>query len=135
MWIERLRLVLRLNAATSLLGGLVALAAGPWVSTTLGIDHVAITRLLGAGLIAFALHVLWTSTRREHRLLAETPMISAGDAAWVVATAVVIALGLLTAWGVAVAALVGLIVADFGLAQWWLRSRAIAAAVGPPTPA
>ncbi|MEL7157690.1 MAG: hypothetical protein AAFN30_13960 [Actinomycetota bacterium] len=131
MWIDRLRLVLRLNALTSFLGGALAVIAAPWVSETLGIDHVTATRLVGVGLIGFALHVGWTSTRSERRLLAETRLISAGDAAWVLATVVVVALGLLTTWGVVVAAAVGLAVADFGLAQWWLRAKALAPGVAP----
>ncbi len=106
-------------------GGAIAAVAGPWVSDTLGIDQVLITRLVGVGLIAFALFVAWTSFQDDERLLAETRLISLGDASWVVATAVVLLAGLLTTWGVVVAVVVGLAVADFGVAQWWLRSRAL----------
>ncbi|MEM9135289.1 MAG: hypothetical protein AAF962_05220 [Actinomycetota bacterium] len=131
MTTNRLRLVLRLNAATSFAGGAIAAIAGPWVSDTLGIDHVLITRAVGIGLIAFAAYVLWTSYQGDDRLLAETRLISLGDASWVVATAVVLVAGLLTTWGVVVAVAVGLAVADFGAAQWWLRSRALRGTAAP----
>ena len=122
---NRLRLVLRLNAVTSFAGGAIAAIAGPWVSETLGIDHVLITRAVGVGLIAFAAFVVWTSLQDDDRLLAETRLISLGDASWVAATAIVLLTGLLTTWGVVVAVAVGLAVADFGAAQWWLRSQAL----------
>jgi len=128
---NRLRLVLRLNAVTSFAGGAIAAIAGPWVSETLGIDHVLITRAVGVGLIAFAAFVVWTSLQDDDRLLAETRLISLGDASWVAATAVVLIAGLLTTWGIVVAVAVGLAVADFGAAQWWLRSRALRGVVTP----
>ena len=124
MWADRLRTVLRINAATSLAGGLVAAVATGWVSETLGVDHLAITRIVGIGLILFAANVAYASTRPEPRLLAETRLISAGDAAWVLATIVVLASGILTTAGVVVASLVGLAVADLAIAQLWFRSKA-----------
>ena len=57
MWTDRLRLVLRLNAATSAIGGVLAAVSAGWVSETLGIDQVLITRLIGIGLILFAADV------------------------------------------------------------------------------
>lgn len=122
--INRLRLVLRANATTSIAGGAVALIAGSWVSRELGIDHVALTRLLGAGLIGFALLVLGIAGSNERRLLSESLLVSMGDAAWVVGTIVVVASGVLTSTGNIVAATVALAVADFGVTQLWFRSRA-----------
>lgn len=142
MWTDRLRLVLRLNAATSLAGGAVAAVAAGWVSETLGIDHVAITRIVGIGLMLFAADVAFTSTRPEPKLLSEVRLVSAGDAIWVIATIVVLAAQILTTTGVVVAAVIGLAVADFGLTQMWMRSKAIRAMEGDertaasgPTPA
>lgn len=122
---NRLRLVLRANATTSIAGGAIALIAGSWVSRELGIDHVALTRLLGAGLIGFALLVLGIARADERRLLSESLLVSIGDAAWVVGTIVVVAAGVLTTTGNIVAALVALAVADFGVTQLWFRSRAV----------
>lgn len=122
---NRLRLVLRANAATSIAGGAIALIAGSWVSRELGIDHVTLTRLLGAGLIGFALLVLGIAGSNERRLLSESLLVSMGDAAWVVGTIVVVTTGALTTTGNIVAALVALAVADFGVAQLWFRARAL----------
>ena len=121
---NRLRLVLRANAASSIAGGATALIAGPWVSRVLGIDHVTVTRLLGVGLIGFALVVLGIAGSNERRLLRESLLVSAGDAGWVLGTIAVIATGVLTATGNIVAALVALAVADFGVTQLWFRARA-----------
>ena len=126
MWTDRLRLVLRLNAATSFAGGAIAALAGPWVSETLGIDHVLITRLVGVGLVLFAADVLFASTRSPAKLVSEARLISAADFAWVVATVVVLATGILTTAGVVVAIVVGLAVGDFGITQLWMRRKILA---------
>ena len=123
---DRLRLVLRANATFSLVGGVVALVAGSWLSEQLGIDHVVITRLLGAGLIIFAGDVLFVSRRPEPKLLTESALISTGDFIWVAATVVVLLTGILSTTGVIVATVVGLAVADFGASQLWFRSKALA---------
>jgi len=125
--INRLRLVLRANAATSITGGAIALFAGSWVSRELGIDHVVVTRLLGAGLIVFALQVLMLSRAKDDRVVAESLLISLADAAWVLGTVVVILSGVLSTTGNIVAGLIGLAVGDFGATQFWLRTRATAA--------
>ena len=122
---RRLRLVLRANAAFSLIGGLIAVTAGPWVSEQLGIDHVAITRLLGAGLIVFAGDVAFVSRRIEPKLRRETAYVSAADFGWVLATIVVLATGALNPTGVVVASAIGVVAADFGIAQLWLRRTAV----------
>lgn len=122
--VSRLRLVLAANATTSLLGGLIALAAGPWLSATLGIDHVAVTRLLGAGLVLFGVDVAVVSRGPKRRLLPGALLVSIADAVWVVATIVVVATGVLTTTGIVVAVVIGLAVADFGVAQVWLRAKA-----------
>lgn len=129
--VARLRLVLRANAAFSLVGGVVALVAGSWLSRELGIDHVVLTRLLGVGLIAFAINVALIARAREPRLLTEALLVSIGDAAWVVATIAVVASGVLTSAGNVVAILVGLAVADFGIAQFVLRRQAKRAEATP----
>ena len=122
-WTGRLRAVLRLNAATSLGGGLVAAIASPWVSDTLGIDHVLITRLLGVGLVLFAADVAFLSTRGREALARGARLVSAADIAWVLASLVVVATGILTTVGVAVTLLVALGVADFAATQLWFRAR------------
>lgn len=125
MWNNRLRLVLRLNATTSLAGGLIAAIAAGRVSETLGIDHVGITRIVGLGLIVFAADIAYLSTRPDPKLLTETRLVSAADGAWVVATIVVLAAQILTGTGVLVAVVLGLGVADFAITQLWMRSKAL----------
>jgi len=122
---NRLRLVLRANATTSAAGGAIALVAASWVSRELGIDHVVLTRVLGAGLVLFALQVLMISRASEPRLLTESLFVSAGDAAWVIGSIVVILTGVLSSTGNLVIGLVALGVADFGATQLWFRSKAV----------
>ena len=122
---HRLRLVLRANALFSITGGTVALVAGSWISRELGIDHVALTRMIGAGLIGFALQALLIARASRPRLLTESVLVSLADAAWVAGTVAVLLSGVLTSTGNLVVGLVGLAVADFGTSQLWFRSRAV----------
>ncbi len=116
-----LRLVLRANAATSALFGLVgAIGAGYW-SDRLGIDHVAITLIVSIGLVLFAADVLRISRLPTQRLRSASLQVSIADMAWVAATIVVVALGLLNTFGVVAALIVAVGVADFALAQLWFR--------------
>ena len=88
---------------------------------------MVVTRLLGAGLIVFALQVLMLSRATDDRVVAESLLISLADAGWVLGTVVVILSGVLSTTGNIVAGLIGLAVGDFGAAQFWLRTRATAA--------
>ena len=125
MHLQRLRLVLFANGMFSAAAGLVALLAGSWVSQALGIDHVTLTRLLGAGLLVFGADVIYASRAGEERLLPAALLISAADIVWVIATAVVVVSGVLSTTGNVVAVVQGLAVADFAAAQLWFRSRAL----------
>ena len=120
---RNLRLVLRANAATSAISGAVGLAAASYWSERLGIDHVAITAAISVGLLLFAVMVAVASRLPADRLRTEALLISIGDLAWVGASAVVVAFGLLTAFGNVAAILVALVVADFAAMQLWLRRR------------
>ncbi|MEZ5166028.1 MAG: hypothetical protein R2695_05890 [Acidimicrobiales bacterium] len=97
------------------------------MSDHLGIDQVTATRVLGVGLLVFAAVVWVTAGAPEPRLLRDAAAVSAADASWVIATAVVLTAGVLNTTGTVVAVLVAIGVADFGIAQWWLRSRAVGA--------
>lgn len=122
--IHRLRLVLAANAIFSIAGGMIALIAGSWVSREFGIDHVALTRILGAGLVLFGFDVGVLSRLAEDKLLPGALVVSIADAAWVGGTIVVVATGVLSGAGNVVAVVIGLAVADFGASQYWLRSKA-----------
>jgi len=123
--ISKLRSVLKLNAAFSVLGGLAAVIAGPWVSERSGIDHVTLTRLAGLGLIIFAVDVAAVSRSDERRLVRDSLYVSVADFTWVAATIALLATVELTTVGVAAALLLALVVADFGGAQLWFRSKLV----------
>lgn len=123
--IARLRSVLRVNAAFSLLAGVVGVAAAPWLSDQLGIDHVLLTRLVSAGLVVFAIEVFFLARSSEDRLLSGAALVSASDFVWVVGTVVIVAAGVLSTTGAVVAAITGLAVADFCGAQLWFRHQAL----------
>ncbi len=114
---QRLRNVLRLNATTSLLGGLVCVMAGGWVSTVLGTGHGGIVRVLGLGLIVFATDVAMIAGARTSRLLRWAPMVSVADGVWVVASGLTLAAGWYSTAGMIVVGIVAAMVASFGIAQ------------------
>jgi hypothetical protein len=120
---RQLRAVLALNAATSAAAGLVALVAGGWVADLLDVSTVGIVRLVGAALVVFALDVALVARATPARLRRGAALVSAADAAWVVATVVLVAAGAFGGAGVAVAAVMGVGVADFGALQLWFRHR------------
>ena len=124
----RSRLVLRANAVFSTVGGLIAVVAAGWLSDVSGIDHVALTRLGGIGLLLFAVDVFRQSRLPEHKLPFALLQTSIADASWVIATVVVLALVDLTGWGVAGAIVIAAAVADFGAVQLWLRSKLVGTA-------
>lgn len=125
---QQLRNVLRANAFTSTIGGLVCLAAGGWTSTQLGTGHAGLVRLVGVGLIVFGVDVAVVAGSRVSRLHRWAPIVSAADALWVVATLATIAAGWYSAFGAAVVCLVGLMVGSFGVAQLlgWRRLKLVA---------
>ena len=118
-----LPLVLEVNAATSIAAGAVGLAAGRWSADRLGLDDTFWVRLVGAGLILFALAVAAASRLRGPALVRAGRLTSVADAAWVVGTVAVVAAGVLSTGGLVIAVVMGVGVADLGLAQLWLAAR------------
>ena len=90
---QRLRNTLRLNATTSLLGGIVAVAAGGPLNELLGTTSPGWVRIVGAGLAVFALDVFYLAGRSIRHLNRYTPAVTAGDTVWVVASAATIVAG------------------------------------------
>jgi hypothetical protein len=119
----RLRTVLLTNATTSGAGGLAALIAGGPVDSLLGTDATGWVRVAGAGLVVFAVFVALVARASTATLRRETPVISLGDAAWVVGSAVTIALGWYSTGGAVVMAAVGAMVGGFGITQVVLARR------------
>lgn len=123
-----LPLVLEANAATSLAAGVVGLAASRWSADRLGLAGTGWVQLGAAGLVLFALGVVGASRLHGGRLSRAARLVSVADVSWVVGTAVLIATSLvsgrgLSALGVAIAAAMGLGVADFAAVQLWLARR------------
>ncbi len=121
--IDRLRLVLRANATSSGFGGLAGLLGAGFFSDWMGVDDVALTAIVSAGLIGFAAIVAFASTTPD-RAIRLTPWISAGDLSWVAATVAILTADVLTTGGNVLAVLIGVMVLDFACLQLWFRSRA-----------
>jgi hypothetical protein len=81
--LDRLRGVLRANAAFSARGGPAALAAFFQVDDLMGEGSPALVALTGVGLIGFELFVLMVAELEPTRLLRGTAVVSVADAAWV----------------------------------------------------
>jgi hypothetical protein len=120
---DALRTTLRLNAATSLLGGLAATAAAGPVDRLLGTREPGRVRVMGVGLLLFAGGVAATSGATVDRLARRTPVISAADATWVAASAATIAAGWYPVRGKAIVAAVAVGVAAFCARQLVLVRR------------
>jgi hypothetical protein len=120
---RRLRAVLALNAGTSLAAGVVGLAATGWVGDVLGVDRPGWIRLVSAALVLFALDVALLARARTPVLRRHAATVSAADAAWVVATVVLVALGAFSTRGAVVASVMAIGVADFAVLQLVFRRR------------
>lgn len=118
---KRLRQALMFNAEFSAISGIAALVAGSPIANLLGIEQVWLIRLLGAGLLVFALSVFLVSRSDDKTLRAGSLEISLADLGWVIGTAVVIALGWLSTTGAIVMAAVAALVLGFGIAQLAFR--------------
>lgn len=121
-----LRTVLRINAATSLPTGLLALVAAPWVGDVLGVEATLLIRLVGAGLVVFAVDVLLVAA--SDRVASLAKLVSAADIAWVAGTLVLVAAGAFSALGTALMLAVAAVVGALGITQLRLGSRAQATA-------
>lgn len=110
-------MVLRINATTSWLGGLVAAVAPGSLDAILGTGQVGWVRLVGIGLMAFAALTVVTSSLDRDQLVRVVPAISIGDGSWVVGTMIAIALGWFSTSGAIVMGVVALMVGVFGIEQ------------------
>jgi len=131
----RLRNVLRIDAVVSCLCGLAAALASGWLAEVVGVSTIAV-RVVGVGLVGFAVGVGFASGSRHRHLPGLARLIGGADAGWVAATAVLVATGALEATGIGIAAAIGIVVAGFAALE--LRGAAavpsapIAADVSPP---
>ena len=112
-----LRMVLRINGATSGLGGAIAAIAPVRLDDVLGTGEQGWVRLIGVGLVAFAALTFATARSHDAQLVRVVPAISLGDAAWVIGTILAIALGWFSSAGATVMGLVGVMVGTFAVEQ------------------
>lgn len=119
----RLRLVLRANATTSALGGLVMAVAPHQLDELLGTSHPGWVRLVGLALLPFAALVAWLSTGDAERLRRFVPGIVIGDVGWVVASVVTVLLGWYSTTGVVIVLAMAAAVDAFAVLQWMFARR------------
>lgn len=131
---QRLRNTLRLNAATSLAGGLVLVVAPGPLNRLLGTGSPGWVRIVGAGLVLFALDVGALAGARIRRLTTMTPLVSTGDGAWTLASAATIAAGWYSTPGSVIAGAVAVMVGTFGVRQLVLVHRLRLASIGAADP-
>lgn len=112
-----LRAVLKLDAATCLGTGALALATAGYLSGPLGIETGALSAA-AVSLIPIGLFILWLGTRREaHPALVY--LVIVGNLGWTAASfATVFGLPGITAMGVALVAAQGLVVLVLALLEW-----------------
>lgn len=118
---DSLKFVMRLNAASCVLFGLLFIMAPYAVATFLGDAPQIIITVLGFGLLGNGAHLIIAS-RRAQILENEIIWFSVGDFTWWLATlALVVAnIWITTTWGIAVAVIVAVMVASLGVAQLWM---------------
>ena len=119
----RLRLLLRTNATTSGIGGVIAAAAPGPLDDLLGTGQPGWVRLVGIGLVLFAAVVIATARLDVGRMRNVVPAISAGDISWVVGSVAAIALGWFSTGGAVIIGVVALMVGTFGAMQLVLLRR------------
>ncbi len=120
-----LNLVLLGNAASCALFGALFLFDGADIAVFLGDPPVWLVRVIGAGLLANAVFLIVTGMRAEPPRR-DVLSFAIGDAAWVLATIVLLGaqLWITTSLGMLWAIGVGLFVGLCGLAQWRLAPSA-----------
>jgi hypothetical protein len=87
------------------------------VSDWFGTGNAVWYRVIGLGLLAFAAGVAAVAGSRMSRLLRWTPLISAGDALWVIASVATALLGWYSAPGIVCVIAVAAVVGGLGLRQ------------------
>jgi hypothetical protein len=122
------RNVLRANAVVSGSTGLVAALTAGWSGDLLDVPGVTV-RVIGVGLVVFAAGLIVAAGARHGRLPGLTRAIAGADAAWVVASAVLIAAGVFSVTGSVVVGATGLVVAGFAVLE--VRGARRVVATGP----
>lgn len=118
--VRRLRDTLRVNALLSGAAGLLcATAAGP-VADLLGTGHTGAVRVVGLGLMVFALDLALLARARPARLAAGATLVAVADEAWTVGMVVLVAAGAFEPVGAGIALATGVMTALFAWLEWTL---------------
>ena len=111
-----LRRVLQANAVFSTISGPALIIGAKPLSRLIGIDHWWILVLIGVVLLAFAVGLVLNS-RREIIVEKEVVQAIVSDGVWVLASAIVAFIDVLTTAGIWIVASVALVVFAFALLQ------------------
>ncbi len=130
--ITKLRFVLTANATTSGLAGLTALVAGARVDEWLDTANSGWVRVVGAGLVAFALAVIALSHSNEQNLRRWVPAVSMADGGWVAASIATIIAGWYSSSGAVIIGIIAAIVGTFAITQ--IRLLRTPSAPATPSP-
>lgn len=87
--VTRLRNRLRLNAAVSLATGAATIMLARSIDPAVSVDGTGLVRVVGGGLIVFAIGLVVLAGARYRRLLVGAGAVIAADALWVAAAGVV----------------------------------------------
>ena len=110
--------ILRLNAASCILFGLLFASAPEWTSALIGNTLPLALSIVGLGLILNGAHLLLASIRSKP-LCPELLYFVLGDFAWVIATValLVLGVGVTTVTGVVASILIAIMVGSLGFMQ------------------
>lgn len=113
-----LYIALRANAVFSLINGLILTLFPFQVALWIGYSSPLLYQIIGVGLVLFGLHLIFLSCKKNMPKL-EVYLVSFGDFAWVLATAVLLLLkaNLFSQSGIYILTGIGLVVLIFGLLQ------------------
>ncbi len=111
-----LRRVLQANAVFSTISGLALIGGAKPLSGLIGIDYWWILVVIGVVLLAFAVGLVLNS-RRDIIIEKEVVQAIVSDGVWVLGSAIVAFIGVLTTAGIWIVASVALVVFAFALLQ------------------
>jgi len=115
---DRLRTVLRINAASSMISGGVMAAIPNTIDDLLDTGRPGWIHLIGIGLMLFATIVAITARFDRPKLKVATSAIVVGDIGWVVGSVVTVLLGWYSGGGVVAVLAVAAMVDVFAVLQW-----------------
>jgi len=116
--VKLLKITMMLNSASCIIFGVLFVLGGGAVNTFIGNSFAWLTPLVGAVLIFNGCHLLFAS-KRESPICLEVLYFILGDFVWVVASVILIVLGIVvtTSHGTVAALLIAAMVGLFGILQ------------------